>query len=218
MTNLSVPHLDLAAYMREVGERARAAARVVARAPTRGQGRGAGSRGGGDRTRCQGAARRERGRCRGSARRRRRRGIRRSPGVEPGTHRRDGRAACARSPHCPIPSARSATSNTGRPASRSDECACRSASSASFTNRGRTSPPTPPRCASNRAMRPFCAAAPKRCVRIRRSPHACTRASPPPACPRTRCRRSRPPIAPPSACSRRWTAMSMCSCRAAARA
>ena len=34
MTNLSVPHLDLAAYMREVGERARAAARVVARAPT----------------------------------------------------------------------------------------------------------------------------------------------------------------------------------------
>ena len=35
MTNLSVPHLDLAAYMREVGERARAAARLVARAPTR---------------------------------------------------------------------------------------------------------------------------------------------------------------------------------------
>ena len=35
MTNLSVPHLDLAAYMRQVGERARAAARVVARAPTR---------------------------------------------------------------------------------------------------------------------------------------------------------------------------------------
>jgi glutamate-5-semialdehyde dehydrogenase len=35
MTNLSVPHLDLAAYMREVGERARAAARIVARAPTR---------------------------------------------------------------------------------------------------------------------------------------------------------------------------------------
>jgi glutamate-5-semialdehyde dehydrogenase len=35
MTNLSVPHLDLGAYMREVGERARAAARVVARAPTR---------------------------------------------------------------------------------------------------------------------------------------------------------------------------------------
>ena len=34
MTNLSVPHLDLAAYMREVGEQARAAARVVARAPT----------------------------------------------------------------------------------------------------------------------------------------------------------------------------------------
>ena len=35
MTNLSVPHLDLAAYMREVGERARAAARSVARAPTK---------------------------------------------------------------------------------------------------------------------------------------------------------------------------------------
>ncbi len=35
MTNLSVPHLDLASYMRKVGERARAAARVVARAPTR---------------------------------------------------------------------------------------------------------------------------------------------------------------------------------------
>ena len=35
MTNLSVPHLDLAAYMRQVGERARAAARLVARAPTR---------------------------------------------------------------------------------------------------------------------------------------------------------------------------------------
>jgi glutamate-5-semialdehyde dehydrogenase len=35
MTNLSGPHLDLAAYMRDVGERARAAARVVARAPTR---------------------------------------------------------------------------------------------------------------------------------------------------------------------------------------
>jgi glutamate-5-semialdehyde dehydrogenase len=35
MTTLSVPHLDLAAYMREVGERARAAARVVARAPTK---------------------------------------------------------------------------------------------------------------------------------------------------------------------------------------
>jgi len=34
MTNLSVPHLDLAAYMREVGEQARAAARIVARAPT----------------------------------------------------------------------------------------------------------------------------------------------------------------------------------------
>ena len=34
MTNLSVPHLDLAAYMRAVGERARAAARVVARAST----------------------------------------------------------------------------------------------------------------------------------------------------------------------------------------
>jgi len=35
MTNLSVPHLDLAAYMRDVGERARAAARIVARAPTK---------------------------------------------------------------------------------------------------------------------------------------------------------------------------------------
>jgi glutamate-5-semialdehyde dehydrogenase len=35
MTNLSVPHLDLAGYMRGVGERARAAARVVARAPTK---------------------------------------------------------------------------------------------------------------------------------------------------------------------------------------
>ena len=35
MTNLSVPHLDLAAYMREVGEQARAAARIVARAPTK---------------------------------------------------------------------------------------------------------------------------------------------------------------------------------------
>jgi len=35
MTNLSVPHLDLAAYMREVGERARAAARSVTRAPTK---------------------------------------------------------------------------------------------------------------------------------------------------------------------------------------
>ncbi len=35
MTNLSVPHLDLAAYMRGVGERARAAARLVARAPTK---------------------------------------------------------------------------------------------------------------------------------------------------------------------------------------
>ncbi len=34
MTNLSVPHLDLAAYMREVGERARGAARLVARATT----------------------------------------------------------------------------------------------------------------------------------------------------------------------------------------
>jgi glutamate-5-semialdehyde dehydrogenase len=34
MTNLSVPGLDLAAYMREVGERARAAARLLARAPT----------------------------------------------------------------------------------------------------------------------------------------------------------------------------------------
>ena len=34
MTNLSVPHLDLTAYMREVGERARVAARVLARAPT----------------------------------------------------------------------------------------------------------------------------------------------------------------------------------------
>jgi glutamate-5-semialdehyde dehydrogenase len=34
MTNLSVPHLDLAAYMREVGDRARAAARLIARAPT----------------------------------------------------------------------------------------------------------------------------------------------------------------------------------------
>ncbi len=34
MTNLSVPHLDLAAYMREVGERARGAARLVARTPT----------------------------------------------------------------------------------------------------------------------------------------------------------------------------------------
>ena len=35
MTNLSVPHLDLGAYMREVGERAHAAARIVARAPTK---------------------------------------------------------------------------------------------------------------------------------------------------------------------------------------
>jgi glutamate-5-semialdehyde dehydrogenase len=35
MTNMSVPHLDLAAYMREVGERARVAARIVAQAPTR---------------------------------------------------------------------------------------------------------------------------------------------------------------------------------------
>jgi glutamate-5-semialdehyde dehydrogenase len=34
MTNLSVPAVDLAAYMREVGERARAAARVLARAST----------------------------------------------------------------------------------------------------------------------------------------------------------------------------------------
>ncbi|HEX8011393.1 MAG TPA: glutamate-5-semialdehyde dehydrogenase [Casimicrobiaceae bacterium] len=34
MTNLSVPGLDLPAYMREVGERARAAARIVARAGT----------------------------------------------------------------------------------------------------------------------------------------------------------------------------------------
>ena len=35
MTNLSVPHLDLAAYMRDVGERARVAARLLANAPTR---------------------------------------------------------------------------------------------------------------------------------------------------------------------------------------
>src|SRR5689334_13246751 len=35
MTNLSVPHLDLAAYMRDVGERARVAARLLARAPAR---------------------------------------------------------------------------------------------------------------------------------------------------------------------------------------
>jgi glutamate-5-semialdehyde dehydrogenase len=34
MTNLNVPGLDLPAYMREVGERARAASRVLARAPT----------------------------------------------------------------------------------------------------------------------------------------------------------------------------------------
>jgi glutamate-5-semialdehyde dehydrogenase len=34
MTNLSVPGIDLDAYMRDVGERARAAARVLARAPT----------------------------------------------------------------------------------------------------------------------------------------------------------------------------------------
>jgi glutamate-5-semialdehyde dehydrogenase len=34
MTNLNVPGLDLASYMRDVGERARAAARLVARAPT----------------------------------------------------------------------------------------------------------------------------------------------------------------------------------------
>ena len=34
MSNLSVPGLDLSAYMREVGERARAAARALARAPT----------------------------------------------------------------------------------------------------------------------------------------------------------------------------------------
>ena len=34
MTNLSDPTIDLAAYMRDVGERARAAARVLARAPT----------------------------------------------------------------------------------------------------------------------------------------------------------------------------------------
>jgi len=34
MTNLSVPGLDLPAYMREVGERARAAARILARAST----------------------------------------------------------------------------------------------------------------------------------------------------------------------------------------
>ncbi|MGH8713858.1 MAG: glutamate-5-semialdehyde dehydrogenase, partial [Casimicrobiaceae bacterium] len=34
MTNLSVPGLDLAAYMRDVGERARGAARRLARAPT----------------------------------------------------------------------------------------------------------------------------------------------------------------------------------------
>ncbi|MFI4953758.1 MAG: gamma-glutamyl-phosphate reductase, partial [Burkholderiales bacterium] len=34
MTNLSVPGLDVAAYMRDVGERARAAARLLARAPT----------------------------------------------------------------------------------------------------------------------------------------------------------------------------------------
>jgi glutamate-5-semialdehyde dehydrogenase len=35
MTNLSVPQLDLAAYMREVGERARAAAQRIAQAPTK---------------------------------------------------------------------------------------------------------------------------------------------------------------------------------------
>ena len=34
MTNLNVPGLDLPAYMREVGERARAASRVLARAGT----------------------------------------------------------------------------------------------------------------------------------------------------------------------------------------
>ncbi|HXX85788.1 MAG TPA: glutamate-5-semialdehyde dehydrogenase [Casimicrobiaceae bacterium] len=34
MTNLNVPTVDLPAYMREIGERARAAARAVARAPT----------------------------------------------------------------------------------------------------------------------------------------------------------------------------------------
>ena len=34
MTNLNVPGLDLPAYMREVGERARAASRLLARAPT----------------------------------------------------------------------------------------------------------------------------------------------------------------------------------------
>src|ERR1700716_1273861 len=34
MTNLNVPGLDLPAYMREIGERARAASRLLARAPT----------------------------------------------------------------------------------------------------------------------------------------------------------------------------------------
>ena len=34
MTNLNVPGLDLPAYMREVGESARTASRLLARAPT----------------------------------------------------------------------------------------------------------------------------------------------------------------------------------------
>ncbi len=108
---------------------------------------------------------------------------------------------------------------TGRTASTSSACARRSASSASSSRAGPTSPPTPARSASRRAMPRSCAAARIPSAPPPQSTAAWSPGSPPPACRPTPSRSSPPATAPPSA--RCWpgsTAISTSSCRAAARA
>ena len=56
----------------------------------------------------------------------------------------------------------------------------------SSTRTGRTSPATPPACASSRATPPSCGARRRRSARTWPSPPCCARGSPRPACPRTR--------------------------------
>ena len=142
MTNLNIPGLgtfaDVAAYMQGVGEAARAAARDVARADTprrtprcrRWPRRSAATK------RALLAANAEDVAAAKAAGHDA--GVRRPADAHAEDDRRDGRRARRRSRRCPIPSARSPTCATARPASRSARCACRWAWSASSTNRGRT--------------------------------------------------------------------------------
>ena len=81
--------------------------------------------------------------------------------------------ACARSPPCPIRSARCSTAGAAPTASRSAGSGCRSGSSRSSTRTGPTSRATPPGSASSPATRRCCGVRRRRCARTGPSPRRC---------------------------------------------